>query len=103
MSGKPFWRRRREARQPRPRWNEFPDDPENGGRKERAEAELRAFDKFGQRSRGAIRDSRFDAEATYVERHFGGPYADDEAVARRLRADDDKFSGAFGPQFPKGI
>jgi hypothetical protein len=103
MSGKPFWRRQREARQRRPRWNEFPDDPENAQRKRRAEAEMRAFDKLGERARVAISDSRFDAEAPRIWSHFGGPHADDEAVARRVRADDDKFSGAFGPKYPKGI
>ena len=68
-----------------------------------AEIVMRAFDRLGPQARQAIAHSRFDADAEHVLRRYGGPFADDGAVARRVCADDDRNSGYFGPKAPAGI
>lgn len=90
---------RLQARRPRA----IVDDPENDGRKAYARASMAAFDRLGPKTRQAIRETRFDAPAPDVLRRYGGPFADDDAVARRVRADDDRHSGMFGPRYPAGI
>ncbi len=79
------------------------DDPANDDRQEQARANMRAFDMLGPEARRAIRASRFDAPAPDVLRRYGGPFAEDERVAARIRKDDDGYSGAFGPAAPEGI
>lgn len=98
---KPFWRRRREARDRR-RWHEHPDDPENGDRQWRAQREMAAFDQLGPPVRQAIATSRFDASPTAM-RLPPADAPDDERIAGIVRRHDNSYSGAFGPRSPKGI
>jgi hypothetical protein len=70
---------------------------------EYARLDMAAFDRLGPLARQAISASRFGPSAHDIERRWGGRFADDEAVARRVRAEDDKISGRFGPAFPNGI
>jgi hypothetical protein len=94
------WRRRRRARfAPR----DMRPDPDNDERKLQALAQMSAFDRLGPQARRAIRESRFDAPAPVVMRKYGGPFAEDERVADRVRDDDNTYSGMFGPRYPKGI
>lgn len=79
------------------------DDPDLDDRRVRAIEQMDAFDRLGEQSRRTIAESRFDAQADLVLRDYGGPYAEDERVAARIRKNDDSFSGAFGPAYPKGI
>lgn len=79
------------------------EDPDNEQRRELAIEQMRAFDRFGPEARSAIRNSRFDAHAAAVWRNYGGPYAEDERVATRIRKDDDSYSGQFGPAASRGI
>ena len=79
------------------------DDPDLDDRRARAIEQMQAFDELGQQARRAIAESRFDAQADLVLRRYGGLYAEDERVAARVRKNDDSFSGAFGPAYPKGI
>jgi ATP phosphoribosyltransferase regulatory subunit HisZ len=79
------------------------DDPDLEERRQRAIAQMHAFDQLGEQARRAIADSRFDADADAVLRKYGGPYAEDERVAARILKNDDSFSGAFGPVYPRGI
>lgn len=79
------------------------DDPDLEDRQLRAIAQMQGFDALGRDARRAIAGSRFDADAAAVLRLYGGPYAEDERVAARIRKNDDSWSGAFGPAYPQGI
>lgn len=68
-----------------------------------AERAMAAFDRLGARARQVISQSRFDADAERVVRQYDPRFADDTAVAKRLLAEDDKYSGYFGPRTPCGI
>lgn len=78
-------------------------DPDLDARQQQALAQMWAFDQLGPEARAAIAFSRFDAIAPLVLRQYGGPYAEDERVAARIRKDDDSHSGAFGPACLRGI
>lgn len=84
-------------------WWVHPDDPENEDRQDQARANMGAFDQLGAQTRAAIAGSRFDIPADMVRQQWGGPYAEDERVADRVRKHDDKYSGSFGPAYPTGI
>lgn len=94
--------RRKLERAARPRWDDPKiEDPENADRKRRAEAELAAFDRLGERARAAIANSRFDASARPFMVRGGVPV--DAGVAAQVKRGDDWHSGSFGPPAPHGI
>lgn len=60
-----------------------------------AAMDMEAFDRLGPIARAALATSRFGGSADAIWRRWGGPFADDEAVARNIRRQDEKFSGRF--------
>lgn len=79
------------------------EDPENALRRCQAVVNMDAFDRLGPETRAAIRSSRFDASAPEIARRYGWIGAEDARVAARVRADDDFYSGRFGPAAAAGI
>lgn len=65
--------------------------------------DMAAFDRLGPLAREALARSRFGGSAADIERRWGGPFADDEAVARAIGREDGKFSGCFGPRADSAI
>lgn len=62
---------------------------------ENAILEMAAWDKMGPEARRALAESQFGISASHIWHRYGGPYADDEAVAARVRAEDTRHCGQF--------
>lgn len=81
---------------------EMSDDPANDDRADRAKTEMFKFDELSPAARQAIRDTRFDASPIDL-RLPPAAISEDEAVVKKIRKNDEHYSGCFGPPAPRGI